>query len=402
MSFRALLVLLSLVPPLVVGCTSEAELSAEPSAEPSAQVELADRGETTIVHSRGPQWVEGQAWAVTPGPGVVIGVLEGAPEYQLVEVVGAARRSDGSLVVADRGSRTVRLYDSRGTFLQTFGGPGSGPGEFTGPASLQVTAGDTVVVWDDALLRVTRFDADGELAVVRTVDWGLVASGMGLEASGMGLEAGGKAAVAASKGKGAAPTLYPGPMEPLPGGGFLVRLVEKASPAPGGEAYRPQSGAVRLTRDLSVADTLMMFGDTEQVMAEAPWGPFPVTPPLAKETRITHGGDPPAVCIGDQATAEIVCFEPEDGSGFGGSRRRRVLRWDLEPLPFDRAELGAWRERMVQTYEEKLSRSQVLEMLAQAPIPQHRPPHGRILLDRGGNLWAERGPSAKGPDGWVD
>ena len=104
-------------------------------AESSASVEFSDSAGVRIVHSRGPKWREGEAWSVSAEPRQSIGVVDGPVEYQFVELSSAARRSDGKVVVVDRGTRTVRLYDGEGSFLKTLGGPGSGPGEFQDPGS---------------------------------------------------------------------------------------------------------------------------------------------------------------------------------------------------------------------------------------------------------------------------
>ncbi len=353
------------------GCT--------PAAEPSPQTEVSDRSGMRVVFSQSPGWAEGEGWTVHSDPSVTIGVLNGPEEYQLVDVVAAARRSDGSVVIVDGGSRTVRLYDSRGAYLKTFGGPGSGPGEFTDPGPVLVSAGDSVVVWDNALLRTTRFDPGGNLIGVETVDWSRLASQVGV-----GVMSGGPGP--AGKAKALPEGLYPGAIEPLLDGGFLVRLVEKAGDTPPTGFFRPRSGALRVSEDLSVIDTLAFFGDTEQVMVDAPWGRFPVSPPEAKRSWITHRGVPPRICVGDQGGAEISCFD----SGGG----RTSIRWVSFPAALTGAEIAQWREATVQLYDLKLNRDQVLEMLDQVPIPDERPAYSQIILDQARNLWVKRGPTA--------
>jgi len=338
-------------------------------AESSASVEFSDSAGVKIVHSRGPRWRDGEAWAVSSEPQPTIGVLNGPEEYQLVDVSSAARQSDGDVVVVDRGARTVRLYDREGTFLKTLGGPGSGPGEFQDPGQVLVTAGDSVVVWDNSAYRITRFGPSGELVDVQTLDLGTIA-------------------------KAVEPPLYPGSMEPLLDGQVLVRLIEKTGKSPPSGFFRPPSGVLRVSGDLSVVDTLELFGDAEQITVDAPWGPFPVVPPQAKQTWITHQGNPPRICVGDQEGPEIVCFGPDGG--------RTSLRWVSEPASPTEIEVAAWREATVRLYDEKLSRDQVLEMLDQVPVPEVRPAYSQIILDQTGNLWAERGPTAGRALGSVD
>lgn len=337
-------------------------------AESFASVEFSDSAGVRIVHSRGPKWREGEAWSVSAEPRQSIGVMDGPVDYQFVEVSSAARRSDGKVVVVDRGTRTVRLFDGEGAFLKTLGGPGSGPGEFQDPGQVMVTAQDSVVVWDKAMYRTTRFDPSGDLADVRTLDLATIA-------------------------KAVDPPLYPGSVDLLPGGQLLVRLTEKSSVSPSGR-FRLRSGALRVSEDLSVIDTLMFFGDIEQISVDAPWGRMAVPPPQAKRTRITHQGIPPRICIGDQTGPEIACFGPGDS--------RMLLRWSSEPTPVTKEEIAAWREASIRLYGQKMSEVEVSRMLDQLPIPELRPHYSQLTLDLVGNLWVELGPSVGAASHSVD
>jgi hypothetical protein len=257
----------------------------------------------------------------------------------------------------------VRLYDRQGTFLRTLGGPGSGPGQFQAPGQVTITPGDSVAVWDSELFRITRFDADGELADVHTVDMGAIA-------------------------KTIDPPLYPAMVETLGDGDLLVWLVEKVATKdfPSG-TFRDRSGALRVSADLAEVDTLKLFGGTEQIAVQAPWGEWAVVPALAKTTRITHQGHPPRICIGEQEAPEIECIGP-DGS-------RTLLRWRSDPPPVTREDLAAWREESVQSYGLKLPDGELLRMLDLVPEPTVRPDYSRITLDESENLWVEIGPSRR-------
>ena len=54
-------------------------------------------------------------------------ILEGDPAYLFEDVRALARDAEGLIYVADSGSRTVRVFDHRGTHLYSFGGRGGGP-----------------------------------------------------------------------------------------------------------------------------------------------------------------------------------------------------------------------------------------------------------------------------------
>jgi hypothetical protein len=333
---------------------------------------VSDSAGLTIVYSREPQWGEGEAWMVPSEPLVTIGLLDGPGEYELFDVSAVARQSDGDFVVVDGGAREVRLYDRDGKFVRTLGGPGSGPGEFQDPTQVLVTAADSVIVWDDAIYRITRFDSAGELVGIESVDRGTVA-------------------------KAIDPPLYPGEAVLLQDDQVLVRLVEKSEEfLPG--VFRPRSGALRVSADLSRIDTLMFFGGIEQVYVDGPWGGkpvrIPVVTPLAKRTLTAVGATLPRVCIGDQEGPEVVCFGP------GGSRT--LIRWTSEPAPVTEEEIAAWRDTAIALYTQKMSEAMALQVLAQVTVPTVRPHYSWIALDRVGNLWVKQDRAGVGARESVD
>ena len=100
-------------------------------------------------------------------PTLSIGVEEGSEEYVLGSVAGAVRLSDGRIVLANRGTRQLRYYDSTGRFIRSSGREGEGPGEFRQPFYLHLLPGDTVYAGDFRPFRFLVFAPDGEW--VRTV-----------------------------------------------------------------------------------------------------------------------------------------------------------------------------------------------------------------------------------------
>ena len=224
---------LSLLPVLGAVCLAASACVTE--AGSSADVELSDSADVRTVHSRQPRWGEGEGWVVEAEPRLVIGRLSGPEEEQLVDVSAAARQGDGDIVVADRRIKTVRLFDSSGRFRRTLGSAGSGPGEFQAPDLVGVTSGDTILVWDSQHFRITRFESEGDLASVHSLDMGVMARAID-------------------------PPLYPARVEAMSGETLLVRLVKKEgkkSPLPGRE--RRGSGVLRVAQDLSTVDILAFF-----------------------------------------------------------------------------------------------------------------------------------------------
>jgi hypothetical protein len=127
------------------------------------------RGEPVVRDSAGVRIVENSAllpdapplWTIAAEPAVDIGVLEGDEAYQLSQVGGAVRLSDGRIVVANGGSQELRFFDSTGRHITSAGRKGGGPGEFEQLGALLALAGDTVAAYDWNLRRISLFDPTG-------------------------------------------------------------------------------------------------------------------------------------------------------------------------------------------------------------------------------------------------
>jgi hypothetical protein len=360
--------------------TGSSSCNSVPEATP--HLEVTDSSGIRIVQSRSPQWEPGGGWEVPSDPSLIIGSLTGPEEMQLMSVSDAARRSDGAVVVVDRGAQTVRLYDEQGDYLLTFGGRGSGPGEFQDPNSVLITSGDSAVVWDSQLFRFTQFDQGGVLASVETLDLGIMTEVVD-------------------------PPLYPGSIDLLADGDLLIRLSEKEGvvvkngakgsttivQAPRGFT-RSRSGALRVAGDLSSVDTLMLFADTAKVTVDAPWGLFPLAPPLADGTDMAYEGEPPRICMGDRVSPQVHCFDSDGG--------RTLIRWDPRSGSVKSEEVSEWREQNLRLLGMKLREEDILSVLDQVPVPSERPQFSALTLDVRGNLWVRLGPTEGSQSPSVD
>ena len=129
---------------------------------PGDRYVVSDSAGIRIVESSAALWTAGEAWQLAAEPTTVIGA-GATPDDQLFEVLGVDRLSSGEIVVANGGSQEIRLYSTEGELLQTLGGRGEGPGEFTTLSAVHVTAGDTIVALNQVPLRVSRFTAEAGL-----------------------------------------------------------------------------------------------------------------------------------------------------------------------------------------------------------------------------------------------
>ena len=135
----------------------------ESAPPPVASTSRADSAGIEVVTANTPDWGPDEGWTVDPEPAVEIGVLTGDPDYEFVDLIAAARLARGDIVVADQGASELRSYDAEGRYQWTAGRAGEGPGEFGSLDYVGVLAGDTLVAYDAALLRVTLFGPEGDL-----------------------------------------------------------------------------------------------------------------------------------------------------------------------------------------------------------------------------------------------
>jgi hypothetical protein len=93
---------------------------------------------------------------------MVIGGDSEAPGHDLYQVRGVVELPDNGVAVLNAGTQEVRLFEADGSYRGRIGRSGEGPGEFRAPIALG-RAGDTLLVYDGALRRLSRLDLDGHL-----------------------------------------------------------------------------------------------------------------------------------------------------------------------------------------------------------------------------------------------
>lgn len=103
-------------------------------------------------------------WEVGPEPTVRVGSADGEDPYLFHRVWDMATLEDGRIAVADAGSDELRVFDSTGVHLATWGGRGEGPGEFQSLWAVARWPGDSVAAWEFHSDRgVSIFDSEGNL-----------------------------------------------------------------------------------------------------------------------------------------------------------------------------------------------------------------------------------------------
>ena len=241
----------------------------------------------TIIENNEGAWAEGTGWRIDSLPSLtMLGAGETRPR-----VAGAARLSDGRIVVVDSVSRELRFHDgTSGVLLGRAGSPGRGPGQFSAPGDLHVGAGDTLYVWDNPWRGLVVFDAMG--THVRTERVGRA------ERVRNELFAWGELR----------PPLLGSPRSLIENGLF------EAADSVSGFAV-----VARLRLEFDRTDTLVTF----------------VTSPfthLGDRVVIATGAHEEETFVGRVRTREFLRFE--------GVHLRRIVRTSAQPLPFESAEAG--------------------------------------------------------------
>ncbi len=343
-----------------VGCGAGERISAGPVVRDSAGI--------MIVESSAPLLGESGVVRVSATPLLEIGVVEGEEAYQLNRVAGAVRLADGRIVVANGGSSELRYYDASGRHLRSVGGRGGGPGEFQHIRVLSRLAGDSLLVGDGGVARISIFDGEGGFVTSHGVPVPVGVLGDGTLV-----------------GRRSARTLAAGELK----SGLL----------------RDPEWVVGYARDGAVLDTLGLLRGTERhVHVEGSGGAISSieisTPPFGRVQQLVSGGD--RVYAGAADTYEIEVYRP----GLGLERLIRLLRPHQAVTPAVIERLKEERLKEERLKEERLGaaaseerRRSVERLFAAMVFPEMLPAHGDFKVDAEGILWVEeyRSPGEEQP-----
>lgn len=139
------------------------------SAESIVPSIVRDSAGVRIVENRRPVWSTAIVWRIDSGAKFTVGGSGSAPDQLLVFVGGAQRFANGTIVVADGGSKELRFYGTNGALLRRVGANGDGPGEFRDFGGV-VASSDTLYVFDPTLQRISWFSKDGQLIGSRQLE----------------------------------------------------------------------------------------------------------------------------------------------------------------------------------------------------------------------------------------
>lgn len=336
---------------LAAGCGDAGEQSgAAPAVRDSA-------GVTIVEHPAGAVG-EAPRWTAAPEPALEIGSLDGGGPRQLAEVTDAVLLSDGSVVVGHHQPPELRYFSAEGEHVWTVGGEGEGPGEFRHVSTLLRLPGDTLLVQDGRLDRLSLFGPEGRF----------------LESFRLG---GGR----------------PGDLVGRFGDGTLVTRASAAYTRAGPPEEGTRTADVPLVAhgpQGAPRDTLVRLpGPTWRVASMGGGGWYVLPVPFTPWPGQAVG--PEVLYTGFADAWEIRRRSP-------GGEVRGIVRLDRERLPVTAAArdsaLRTWFERM----GEGRARERLEPILREMELPDRRPAFDAMELDADGRLWVREG---GGPTGTV-
>jgi hypothetical protein len=316
-----------------------------------------DSAGIAIVENTAPVWNQGNAWSLSETPIVTVGVREGDAAYELFRSRGAARLSDGRIVIATGGTHQLRFYAPSGEHLRSIGAEGSGPGEFRLLAMMHRFTGDSLLTYDLGLQRISVFDAQG----THVRDVSLTAQGRLFVPTIVGRFSDGSYLGQLTK-----PLIGPNVPELTPG------------------AVRDTVFALRVGAAGATFDTLGTFPSTmnqvERISLAGNTVALPLPMHFSPEAVLAVDGDRMIVGTGE---VYEVRFYGVDGS------LRRIVRKDYVPLPVTQADVDAAVAHELETTPLPNLPEEVLDLIEKVRAPASMPAYRSLLTDAEGNLWVE-------------
>jgi hypothetical protein len=335
---------------LAAGCAPDGGAGAAYTAVDSAGVTIAQNALPDASRN---------VWRVDPEPAVDIGVLEGEDAYQLFDVADAARFADGTLVVANGGSKELRFYDASGRFLSAAGGEGEGPGEFRGMGNLAIV-GDSVHAHDYALSRIAVFTRGGEFVRSFRVE----------------LPGGDPAWV----------------LDALPDGRWLVTKSFVFSPSDVSLVARDTLPYMLIGADGTFLDTLTLSPGVEFFVVGTAQSASASSLVFGRSTQ--YAVAPGRLYLGDNDRYEILGFAPS-------GTLELIVRSDRAPVAVGAAEIEAVKAERLEEAPSDNWRRNLERLFADMPIPSTLPAFDGLAADPAGHLWVmEASAPTEGPRTW--
>lgn len=286
---------------------------------------------------------------------LTIGNVDAGPEpYLFFRVSSAMRLRNGDIAVANCGSGEVRVFDSAGRHVRTFGRAGEGPEEFRTLIRLFPANGDTIGAFDIGLWQVKLFTMDGSFVRVIQTRRSIHIRGR------------------------------------LANGDFIATLARPDRTLPRGAITRYPTWVLRLSPEGEVVDSIgpvpggeaLVFSDTGMTIGA----------PMGRALTLTTLGD--HFAVGTQDRAEILLHGPD-------LRPFRALRTITSPAPFTDAEFRKFMDAAVEGMP-PAGRATMEGTYGDGTRPESLPAYGTFRRGVDGVLWVQDGRRPEGePTHWT-
>ena len=146
-----------------IAVTHLAACGVESDVEQPLRSQARDSAGITIVENVRPAPGSRLGWRIGEAPTASIGTREGAAGEMLFGVRDATKLAEGRIVVANAGTSELMIFATDGTYLETWGRQGEGPGEFNRytPETVSRWPGDSIAADNMFRRRVEIFDSQG-------------------------------------------------------------------------------------------------------------------------------------------------------------------------------------------------------------------------------------------------
>ena len=282
-------------------------------------------------------------------PVVVIGRDTVQAGHVLHGVTGAVRPSMDTMVIANEGTRQLRLYNQEGVLIGERGGAGSGPEEFLSMQTLLPFGTDSLVVWDPLNSRLSIWSTAGSFG--RTVRLAIGATAA---------------------------------LEGHVTGRRSVLTLQSSAPSPGLPAWQTYTDSLEvvvLDLDRLEQTQLGEFPASRKVIGDASGlgGPSGIRVPLPDGPKLAVATHEDRVYIGFPDGSPIRIF-----SGTGAAVGEITLPFGPRPRP-DAATEAAIEEQM--SAAGHFDRADYRRYLERFPQPEWYPAFDLFLVGPGGDLW---------------
>ncbi len=329
-----------------------------------------DSAGVRIASNPGPEWAsEVERWRLREV--VRVGGAEG-PEETLFQRPGqAVPDGEGGILIVEGGEAAIRRYGPGGAFLGRIGRAGDGPGEFRQPTGF-TRHGDTLLVFDPGLMRISRFSERGALLDTRPVSLEFRTHGV------------------------------PSELVPLDDGRLLAFAGAGCSmPAPDDRRARVRMSVFE--PNPSGDGTLRLDGPVSSWVQNSVIGIYGENFCSSIPSLAGHGvpraiGPHGRGAVAPGGAYEIHVFSVRGTDGWSGGALgafpppELLIRRDLEPTPVTASDREAYEDFVLpEDPEAAAMRSAIRTALDTTRVPQHYPQIAALHWDDAGWLWVLRG-----------